>query len=119
MTTQEIANRLVELCRQGQFDQALTELYAENAVSIEPEGFAPKVEGLEGLRQKGKQYSEMIEELYGGEVSDAIVADDYFSVMMSQDVKFKGKERIKSSEICVYHVKDGKIVSEQFFYDDM
>jgi len=29
----------------------------------------------------------------------------------------KGQPREKSEEICLYEVKDGKIVREQFFYD--
>ena len=33
MTTEQIASRLAELCRQGQFEAAQKELYAENAVS--------------------------------------------------------------------------------------
>ena len=116
MTVQEVANRLVELCRQGKYSEAQSELYADNAVSIESSGPVPKVEGIAAIQQKGKQYEEMIEEFYGGEVSDAVVADDFFSVMMSQDVKFKGQERSNTSEICVYEVKDGKIISEHFFY---
>ncbi len=36
MTTQEIANRLVELCQKGDFETAQKELFAEDAVSIEP-----------------------------------------------------------------------------------
>jgi hypothetical protein len=31
------------------------------------------------------------------------------------DVTMKGQERSKIAEICVYEVKDGKIISEQFF----
>ena len=38
MNTQEIAKKLVEMCRQGKYLEAQNELYAENAVSIEPEG---------------------------------------------------------------------------------
>jgi hypothetical protein len=30
-------------------------------------------------------------------------------------MKMKGRERESMSELCVYTVKDGKIVSEQFF----
>lgn len=117
MTTQEVANRLVELCRQGKYSEAHAELYSDNATSVEHGGNVPKVEGIEGIQQKAKQYSEMIEEYFGGEVSDAVVADDFFSVMMSQDVKFKGQERSNTSEICVFEVKDGKIISEEFFYN--
>ena len=30
------------------------------------------------------------------------------------DVTMKGGQRMKMTELCIYHVKDGKIVSEQF-----
>lgn len=118
MTTQEIANRLVELCRQGQFEQAVKELYSEDVVSIEPEGSSPtpRVEGLEGLIKKGEQFKSMVEETHGGEVSDPVVSSDFFSLMMSMDATFKGMGRIVQDEICVYQVKDGKIISEQFFF---
>lgn len=36
MNTQQIAARLTELCRQGKFEAAQKELFAEDAVSIEP-----------------------------------------------------------------------------------
>ena len=52
MTTQDVANRLVDLCRQGEFNTALDELYAKDAVSIEMEGqsmFPLRVEGLKNL----------------------------------------------------------------------
>ncbi len=48
MTTQEIANRLVELCRQGDFKTAQEELLAEDAMSIEQEPALP-------LRKKPKE----------------------------------------------------------------
>jgi len=38
MTTVDIANRLVELCRKGDFETALKQLFADDAVSIEPHG---------------------------------------------------------------------------------
>ena len=37
MTTQEIANQLADLCRNGEFEKAQKDLYAEDAVSIEPQ----------------------------------------------------------------------------------
>jgi limonene-1,2-epoxide hydrolase len=33
------------------------------------------------------------------------------------DMTFKGRGRMQIEEIGVYHVRDGKVVSEQFFYD--
>lgn len=55
MTTQQVANRLIELCRKGQIQQAQEELYGETMVSIEPKG-APieKAEGLKAVSEKGK-----------------------------------------------------------------
>ncbi len=117
MSTSEIAQRLVTLCRQGQFTQAVEELFADDAVSMEPEAAnVPKLEGKAAILQFGEQYDAMIEAHYGSEVSEPVVSSDFFSVMMSQDVKFKGRERSKEDEICVYEVKDGKIVAQQFFY---
>ena len=56
MTTQQVANRLIELCRKGQIQQAQEELYGETMVSIEPKG-APieKAEGLKAVSEKGKK----------------------------------------------------------------
>jgi hypothetical protein len=121
MNTEAIAKRLVELCRAGQYDEAQTELYADDAVSIEPDGLPPgalgNATGLAAIREKGKKFNESIEEVHGGSVSDALVAGNWFSLTMAMDVTMKGQGRISMSEVCVYGVRDGKIVHEQFFYD--
>lgn len=117
MKTQEVANMLVGYCREGKFEEAMTELYGHNIVSIEPKG-APveRIEGIEGVVEKSKQFAEMIEEYHGMEVSDPIVAENHFSCTMKMDVTYKGGERNSMEEICVYEVDNGKIVKEQFFY---
>ena len=48
MTPQQIASRLAELCRQGQFEAAQKELFAEDAVSIEPHETQQFPEGDQG-----------------------------------------------------------------------
>ena len=117
-STKEIADQLVSLCRQGKFDQAVEELYSPDIVSIEPEGapFSQRTKGLEEMQAKGEKWQSMVEEMYGVEVSDPLVTDNHFSVSMAMDIKMKGGPRSKDAEICVYEVKDGKIVTEQFFY---
>jgi ketosteroid isomerase-like protein len=35
---------------------------------------------------------------------------------MGMDVTMKGFGRMNMDEVCVFEVKDGKIVSEQFFF---
>ena len=117
MTTQQIANRLVELCRKGQIQQAAEELYADDIHCIEPAHAPTKTaKGKKAVAEKGAQFAAMIEERHGGSFSDPIVSGRYFSSAMTLDATFKGKGRMVLEEICVYEVKDGKIVSEQFFF---
>ncbi len=120
MTTKEVANKLVNYCRQGQFAEAMQELYAPQIVSIEPDGAPVKVtEGIEAVIAKGQHFNDMVEEMHGMEISDAIVADNFFSCSMKMDVTFKGAPRSTMEEICLYQVADGKIVREEFFFTPM
>ena len=119
MTTQQIAHRLAELCNQGDFEKAQKELFAEDAVSIEPEaggGFEKETKGLPAILEKGKQFGAMVEEFHGCGASDPIVAGNAIAISINMDATMKGKERSTMSEIIVYKVKDGKIISEQFFW---
>jgi hypothetical protein len=117
MTVQEIANRLVELCRQDQYETAQTELYAEDAESVEPAySPTPYVKGLDAIREKGRYFQSTIEEVYGGYVGEPIFAGNHFAVAMGMDVSVKGMGRVTMDEIAVYQVKDGKIVKEQFMF---
>jgi hypothetical protein len=120
MTVTEIANRLVELCRQGDYSGAQEELYSDDASSHEPENSptpgSKTTNGKQGIIEKGKQFQAMIEELHGGSVSDAVIAGNHFAVALSLDATYKGMGRQMMNEICIYEVKDGKIVKEQFIY---
>ncbi len=121
MNTEAIAKRLVALCREFKYEEAQKELYADDAVSIEPEGLPPgalgNVKGLKAIIEKGHQFNAMVETFHGGTVSDPVVAGNWFALNMVLDVTFKGRPRTKMEEICVYQVRNGKIVKEQFFYD--
>ena len=118
MTTQEVANKLTAYMRQGQIFEAQAELYADDIVSVEPEGpMAPAItKGKEAVAEKGKQFAAMIEERHGGSCSDPVVGGRYFSMSMSLDATMKGMGRQLLEEVCVYEVKDGKIVHEQFLF---
>ena len=118
MTTQEVASRFNELAQSGQWELIQTELFADNAVSIEPSNSPglKTAEGIEAIREKGKKFGEMVEEMHGGYSNEPQVAGNHFSVTMGMDVTMKGMGRMKMDEVAVYEVKDGKIVKEQFFY---
>ncbi len=118
MTTKEVAARFYELTESNQWDKIQDELYADNAVSIEPahsQGLQ-SVEGLEAIKKKGADFNAQIEEMHGGYCSAPVVGGNYFSVAMGLDITMKGMGRMNMDEIAVYEVKDGKIVKEQFFF---
>lgn len=121
MSTSTIANRLVTLCREGKYEEAQRELYAKDAVSIEPQamesGPMGNAKGLKAILEKGHHFQESVEKIHKNEVSDPVIADGWFSVAMHLDATMKGRGRADMREICVYHVKNDKIVQEQFFYD--
>ncbi|MBC7553770.1 MAG: nuclear transport factor 2 family protein [Taibaiella sp.] len=118
MTTQEVANRLVELCRMGQMEQTQTELYADDATSTEADdSMGPRlVNGLDGIKEKGKMFMSMVEEFHSSTISEPVVAGHCFSLSWAMDVTMKGQGRSTMEEICVYKVKDGQITGEWFFY---
>lgn len=117
MTTQQVADRLVALCRQGQIDTAQQELYADDVTSMEPNDTPMKeVKGKAALAEKSKMFQSMIEEFHGATISDPIVGGSYFSISWSMDVTMKDRGRSTMEEICLYQVKDGKVVSEAFFF---
>ncbi len=117
MTTKEIAEKLVAHCRQTHWEAAQRELYADDAVSLEPYAtpvFAQETRGLAAILEKGRKFESLIEELHSLVVSDPLVATQSFACTMSMDVTMKGMARMQMTELCVYEVKDGKIVSERF-----
>ena len=118
MTTQEVANRLAQLCREGKYEQVYEEFYTSETLSLEPEGSPYKpAKGLDEMREKGKQWEKMVDSVLSSEISDPVVADNFFSLAMKTKVKLKGgSDPVNMDEICVYNVVDGKVVSEQFFY---
>jgi len=118
MTIQEIANRLIEYCRVGNYTAAQQELFSEDADSIEPEHMPglQTVKGRDAIVEKGKQFQSMVEEIHSSTVSDPVIAGNHFAVAATIDATMKGAPRSLMNEIAVYEVKDGKIVKEQFIY---
>ena len=121
MDTRQIAERLVALCREGKYDQVYDELFADDAENIEMPAMADgplgNAKGLDAMRAKSRAWMEAVEEMHGGSVGEPSVSGNWFSVPMSLDVTMKGQPRMQMEEMCLYQVRDGKIVREQFFYD--
>ena len=118
MTTQQIANRLAELCRKGDWTTAQNELFAKDAVSIEQNespGFARETKGIDAIRKKGEAWEGMVEEVHSMTVSEPQIAGNAFSLVMDMDMTMKQGGRQQMKELCVYETKDGKVISERFF----
>jgi hypothetical protein len=118
MTTQEVANRFYALSQEGKFDVILDELYSKDAKSIEPANvqWLKSVSGLDKIKEKAMEFNSMIEEMHGGYTNEPQVAGNFFTCIMGMDVTFKGRGRTSLDEVAVYEVKNGKIVTEQFFF---
>ena len=117
MTTQEVANRLVELCRKGQVMEAQQELFSDDVTSIEPpHAPLPTANGKKAVLEKGHAFASMMEKRHSSSFSDPIIGGNYFSIVCTLDATMKGHGRMKLEEICAFGVKEGKIISEQFFF---
>jgi hypothetical protein len=118
MTTQEIAKRLTEICRTGDFEAAQNELFSNDAVSLEQESspaFDKETKGLDAIKQKGKKWNDMVQEMHNMDISEPLIAGNSFACTMRMNVTMKGHGAMDMTELCVYKVKDGKIISEEFF----
>ena len=121
MTTQQIADRLHELCSQGKYGEAQQELYSPDAVSIEPDkaaaqGWEVRIQGKDKLDAKGEKWRSMIETFHGCSATNPVVSGNFIAMGMTMDTTMKGMPRNQFHEIAVFEVKDGKIISEEFFY---
>lgn len=120
-SVQEIGDRLVAYCKAGDEATALSELYHPDAVSVEamnmPGTDSPESRGLDAIRGKHAWWNSTMQ------VHDAKVdgpyphGDDRFGVIFETDVTDTSSgQRMQMKEIGVYHVADGKITREEFFY---
>ncbi|MCX7286226.1 MAG: nuclear transport factor 2 family protein [Rhodobacterales bacterium] len=119
MTLQEIANELVAGCREDRARQNLRKLYADDAVSVEAMdmGNGRETNGVAGIDGK-HQWWEDNHTITGGKVDGPFLhGDDRFAVIfaMQGSSKADGKA-FDMNEVGIYHVKNGKIVREEFFY---
>ena len=118
MSTQEVATRLVELCREGKNLDAINELYSDNIVSKEPKGSQTElVEGKHAVIAKNQQWFDMVQQIHSIKIGEPIVTGNFFACAMDMDVTYKQHGRMAMSEIAVYQVKDGRIVADEFFYE--
>jgi hypothetical protein len=118
LTTQKVAARFNELAQQEKWFEIQDELFADNVRSIDPPDspYMGYAEGKASVRKKGEDWVKNIEAAHGRHTTQPIIGSNHFAVGRNVDITVKGFGRIKIDEIMLYEVKDGQIVSEQFFY---
>jgi ketosteroid isomerase-like protein len=117
MITEEVATKLVEYCRKGEWMKAVDDLYAKDIVSVEPremENMPAEMRGIDQVRGKTKWFENSFE-VHSAKVGGPFVARDTFVVQFDIDVTDKAsKKRMQMSEVGIYKVKDGKVAREEF-----
>ena len=118
VSTAQIAARFNELAQKEKWFEIQEELFSADVKSIEPahaEWFNNE-EGKGPVRRKGEDWVKRIEAVHRLYTTEPVVAGKYFSVGREMDITVSGLGRIQLNELMVYEVKDGEIISEQFFY---
>ena len=117
MNTEEVALKLVDLCREGKWMEAVNTLYGDELVSVEPRAMGElpaEMRGLEAVRGK-TQWFINAHEVHNHTVTGPYVARDTFVVQFDIDVTDKASgERMQMGEVGIYTVKNGKVVREEF-----
>ena len=110
------------MCRAGQFDRAFDELYDDAACSIEVAGRSAdavgEAKGLAAIKRKSKKFREQTFEVKSVLVSDPLIAGPFFTVAMHLNAIGKEGTPKALKEVCVYEVRNDKIVREQFFFEN-
>lgn len=117
MTTQDIAEKLLEHCRNHTELQGLDELYAPHAVSVEPmapEGMDLVSRGVDAIKAKHDWWNSAFE-VHDVTMEGPYINGDRFSVIFEMDTTQKATgDRWKGKEIALYEVENGKIARETF-----
>ena len=118
LTTQQVAARFNELAQQERWFEIQDELFADNVKSIDPPNspWFGNAEGKAIVRKKGEDFVKRIEAGHGAHTTEPVIGGNHFAVGREVDITVKGLGRIQINEIMMYEVKDGLIISEQFFY---
>ncbi len=123
MTTKEIADQLVALCRAGRNIEAVDTLLSADVVSVEARGdetMPAQMSGRDVIRGKNQWWIDN-HKIHSAEVKGPFPNGDRFAVIYKFVVTpvagpMAGK-KMRMEEVALYTVADGKVTREEFFYD--
>lgn len=119
MTTLELANQFVEMCKEGKNFDVMQQLYADDIVSVEAmlrKTGSFETVGKSAVIQKSAEWAGA-HEIHGATVDGPFLLGNEFAVLFDFDVTpVATGQRVSNREVAVYTVEDGLIVREEFFY---
>jgi hypothetical protein len=118
MSVRTVANKFVDLCRQGKNFDVMRTLYAPDIVSVEGDG--KETAGQNPVIKKSEDW--VSDKTFNGETVAGpffnAANPDQFVVFFTLDITPKATgQRVNREEVAIYTVKNDKITREQFFYD--
>lgn len=113
-TIRELEDKLNEAIMAGKGMEAFEELYADD-VTMQENSEPPRV-GKAACRDYEYKFFEMLEAFHGAAVSLVAVEGDVSYSQWDNDFTIKGMPRSKIAQITQRVWRDGKVVSERFFY---
>jgi hypothetical protein len=119
MSVKTVAERFVELCREGKNFDVMRTMYAPNIVSVEGDG--AETAGQAAVIRKSEQWAEVNtfhgETVRGPFFNGGTHREGQFAVFFNLDITRKATgTRLTLEEVGLYTVKDDKIIREQFYY---
>jgi hypothetical protein len=117
-TTEDVVDRFMELAKDEKWFEIQEELFDNDVKSIDPSHspYFPFAQGKANIRRKGEEFVKDIVKAHNLVTGAPIVAKDHFALRRVVDVTHNVFGRVHLDQIMLYEVKDGKIVTEQFFY---
>ena len=123
MTTKELADQLVALCRAGRNLEAVDTLLSADVVSVEARGdetMPAQMSGRDVIRGKNQWWTDN-HKIHSAEVKGPFPNGDRFTVIYNFVVTPvagpMAVKKVRMEEVALYTVSDGKITREEFFYD--
>lgn len=123
MTLMELGNAVVAANRESGAEAVKTLLdrhYADDAVSVEATAMGEggrETRGLDGIRGKHAWWASTMTTHSTTVEGPFPHGEDRFAVIYEVDATNRETgQRMQMKEVAVYHVADGKIVREEFFY---
>jgi ketosteroid isomerase-like protein len=112
---QELDKQLNDDVLSGKAMEAFEKYYADDVVMQENSEEPRK--GKAANRKVEEEFFASVEAFNGGSVVSSAVNGDVTFSEWEYDLTFKGGKRVKMNQVAVRHWKNGKIVSERFYYD--